>query len=158
MIVLIRCSLCSKSQKVSEIIAQKIYLAKDEWNFVSWMMVYFKKSSIDVWQRFWIFVIFNPNWEQCPKMWKTFLEKFQQIWNFLVNEKWKNGLPEDIWSKISHFSIQSFCRQYLGDKEKMANFYTNIFGKAVFPLFIYQKVSNMLKFFKKCWKIFWKVL
>ena len=32
-------------------------------------------------------------------------EKFQQIWNFLVNEKWKNGLPDDILSKFGHFFI-----------------------------------------------------
>ena len=142
---------------MSEIIAQKICLAKNEWNFVSWTMVCFKKSSIEIRQRFWLFVNFNLNQGYLSKDFLKFLEKFIQIWNFLVHEKWKNGLSEVIWSKIGHFSsLPEYCLQY-DWKEKTAFISLNVIKKAIFPPFIYQKVLSLLEFFKKCQKNFWPV-
>ena len=92
------------------------------------------------------------------KIFSTILEKFQQIWNFLVNEKLKNGLPDDIWSKIGHFFISVIFLTVLRWLWKMANFWLNVVRKAIFPLFIYQKVSNLLKFFQNCQKKFWPLL
>ena len=46
--------------------------------------------------------VFNMKMEN---FFSTFLEKFQHFWHFLLNEKWKNGLPDEIRSKIGHFLL-----------------------------------------------------
>ena len=70
-------------------------------------------------------------------------------------QKWKNGLPDEIRSKIGHFLHPALDKSYnWALNEKMANFWPNFIRKAIFPLFIYQKVSKMLEFFQKCQKKF----
>ena len=82
------------------------------------------------------------------------MEKFVQIWTFSVHEKWKNGLPEVIWSKIGHFSsLPEYCLQYHW-KEKTAYISLNVIKKAIFPPFIYQKVLSLLELSKNAKKYF----
>ena len=124
---------------------RKVCLAKNEWNFVSWTMVCFRKKLIGVRQRFWNLVIFCPNWECSSKFVLTLLEKFQQIWSFLENEKWKNGIHDDVWLKIAHFSIQTYLK---GDTEKLTIFNQLASGRPFFHFSITKK-SKFAEIFPK---------
>ena len=66
----------------------------------------------------------------------TLLEKFQQIWSFLENEKWKNGIHDDVWLKIAHFSIQTYLK---GDTEKLTIFNQLASGRPIFHFSITKK-------------------
>ena len=130
-------SLCSKCQKVSDESAQKICLAKNEWNFVSWTMVCFRKKLIGVRQRFWNLVIFCPNWERSSKF---FFDTFGKISaNLKLFGKWKVKKWHSWWCLVENspfFNSDLFERWY----GKIDHFQPISIRKANFPLFNYQKV------------------
>ena len=76
-------------------------------------------------------------------MFKNVLDSFQKIIANFANEKWKNGLSDTFGLKLDIFSISSYYFLQLRLKWKMTNFRPNLIRKAIFPLFIYQKVSNI---------------